>query len=670
MTKLFIDFETRSELDIKKVGAWRYAMHPSTEVLCMAWSEGGDIPAISVYTQDELAGGSPVDPSWFNSRTIIAHNAHFEYAVWHAILHKRYGWPALWDPKHWGCTLSRAAAANLPISLDGAGAAIGIAHKKDLEGRSVMLKLSKPVEYDALGCPVYNEDPALLQKLYDYCKRDVEAEIELDAKLPELSAEERKVWEHDLIINRRGVLADVELAGKAMSLAAGFTDVLNKKLSVMTNGVLDKASRIKAMTDYLRAWGVTLGSLDKAAVSFILKNPKVSEHVKDVVRIRQQVGKSSTAKYEAVLNVAQDSDHRMRGLLQYHAAGTGRWGGRLVQPQNFPKGDGFDGEEVVNDILAAKSPQDFWAKYKDGSMAALSAALRGTFVASPGRTFVAADYSAIEARVLLWLAGDHVALAKYKMGINLYVDMARAIYNNDKIDKKTHPKEYALGKAAILGCGYGMGKKKFYDTCLSWGIEVTEDMAANVIKTYRDKYKMVKEMWYAQEEAARAAVRTGKPQVCGKITWAMSSGGLPFLGCRLPSGRWLRYFNPRLHRMETPYGEKEEIVYWAAYSPADKKFVVEVSPDGYLGLYKTYGGSLVENITQGTARDIMANGMRNAEESGLPVVLSVHDELVTEPLVSDGKSVADLEKAMCALPAWAEGCPIAAEGWTGKRYRK
>ena len=700
MTKLFIDFETRSALDIKKVGAWKYAADPSTEIMCMAahMMIDDDTEFSQLFTPEDFAAGIPaILENNLEGRMVIAHNAHFEYAIWNLILHRRHGWPALWDPKHWSCTLSRAAMCNLPISLDACGAALGISSKKDLTGRSAMLKLSRPISVDPLGFPTYREDEELKNVMYAYCKRDVEAEMEIDARLPELPENERKIWELDLIINRRGVKADVLTAARAVGMADSFTKALNEKLIKLTGGAVEKASRVAAIKKYLASKGVVTESLDKAAVSKLLSDPSVSEEVKEVIKIRQQVGKSSTAKYQTILEYAGDKDQRMRGMLQYHAAGTGRWGGRGPQPQNFPKGLGFESEKVVMDINRLRD-WEFSQCYGDKAMDALSAALRGVLMAGEGKVLVAADYSAIEARVLMWLAADHFALSKYRTGVNLYVDMAKFIYNNDKIDKKSHPLEYAVGKAAVLGCGYGMGKDKFYGTCQSWGIQIEPSTAEAAVQAYRKKYKKVVEFWYAAEKAARAAVRTpGTIHSCGggdlgagekapAILWGMDKRR-EFLVCKLPSGRHLRYFRPSLRSIETPYGEKEEIHYWCA------------GLGGKLEENKTYGGSLVENIVQGTARDIMANGMLRAEEAGFPVVLTVHDELVTEvdptawlgrcnrqarqpswdetPVIAkangaymDKEVVDGLIKAMCSLPPWAAGCPIAAEGWMGKRYRK
>jgi len=655
MKKLYLDFETRSCADLKLVGAWKYAQDPSTEIMCVSTCWGNQ-PSPLVYTAEDIETKG-VQLVIDDDAVLVAHSAHFEYAIYNYILHKRYGWPALWSPSRWMCTLAKAAMCNLPISLDGATSALKLKSTKDLMGRQAMLKLSKPLSIDALGFPTYNEDAELKKKMYAYCADDVRAEMALDAALPDLPPNEQKIWELDLIINHRGMKADTLTAGKAVILAKTFTDELNTKLHSLTGGAVGKASRIAAIKTYLATLGVaTPGGLDKNIVAALLRSPTVPDLAKEVIKIRQQVGKSSTAKYETILEYAAPTDQRMRGMLQYHAAGTGRWGGRGPQPQNFPKGTGFDSEKVVMD-LGRLQDFEFSQCYGDKAMDALSAGLRGCLIAGEGKVLCAADYSAIEARVLLWLAGDELALGKYRMGINLYTDMAKFIYGYD-VKKDTHPKEYAVGKAVILGCGYGMGKVKFQGTCSTWGIEIEENMAEAAVKAYRKKYKAVVEMWYKQEDAARNAVlNPGSVHECGKVRWGMDKKR-EFLVCRLPSGRHLRYYKPSVKPIETPYGEKQEIHYWCA------------GLGGKLEENKTYGGSLVENITQATARDIMANGMLNAESAGFPVVLTVHDELVVEMEDNGRNTTEGLIKAMCSLPPWADGLPVTAEGWVGKRYRK
>lgn len=652
--RLHIDFETRSRVDLKKVGAWAYAAHPSTEIMCMAWSRDGEPPRVTnqfVTAPTELLRAL-ADPN----TVIVAHNAHFEYAIYHEILVKRFGFLPIEDPMRWDCTLARAAMCNLPISLDYCGAALGISAKKDMAGRSAMLKLCRP-GMDGK----YNEDPELYRILYLYCQKDVEAEIEIDKRLPQMPASEKDIWNLDLVINKRGVLMDTKLACNAEMMVAGLTDDLNGKLHNLTGGAVSKASRIAEMKRFVEEHGVKVDSLDKATVSTLLSNVSTPEIVREVLNIRRQVGKTSTSKYTAIREVVSPEDGRARGLLQYHGAATGRWAGRLIQPHNFPKGVSKAKQKEIIDLILSGGGDGglFSIMYGDEAMDALSSALRGTIIAPKGRTLVVADYSSIEPRVLFWLAGEIGALDMYRKGEDLYIDLARYIYKNDKLTKKDST-ERAVGKMGILGCGYGMGKDRFQAQCAQFGLNITIDMAAMAVRAYRDKYARVKNMWYEVENAAKAAIRTpGSIHECcgGKVKFGMDAKR-EFLLCRLPSGRFLRYFRPSLKAGE--YGD--EIHYQGP------------GLGGALADQSTYGGSLVENITQAIARDIMANGMLNCEQAGFDTILTVHDEVVSEcgkllPVAEDA-AVQLFVDAMCSLPAWAKGCPIAAEGWTGDRYRK
>lgn len=666
MNRLILDFETRAVVDIKTVGAWKYARHPKTEILCLGASLNGD--KAQIFTGKQLQTKSPgfqID----DSTQIVAHHAAFEYAVYNYILHKRYGWPALWDPQRWDCTLSRAVMCGLPASLDQLGKALELPTQKDLTGRMAMLKLCKPIhpEPDPLGDYVFNDDPALYEILHKYCARDVETEVLVDKILPQMPPSERKIFELDLTMNCRGIQIDTKLARRASDLAAELTLNLNKKLQILTGGAVDSASRVAAIKRYLESLGIdSVEKLDKQAVDILLKDPDMSPHIKEVLSIRRQVGKSSTAKYKAAIATADDEDGRVRGALQYHAAHTGRWGGRLIQPQNYPQGLNQSKQKEAVDLILSSNGDgatmlDFI--YGDKAMQTLSDVLRGMITAAPGKQLLVADYNAIEARVLFWEANDQNALAVYARGESPYVDMARYIYRNPNITKKDNPKEYDIGKRVILGCGYGMGHSKFKATCAQYGVEVSEELAQRAVKAYREKYRSVVNTWYAVEKAAVEAIRfPGSVHYCmgGRVAWGMSKNK-QFLACKLPSGRFLRYYKPTVSSIMTPWNEeKPEMKYWAA------------GITGSLEQFKTYGGALVENITQAVARDIMAHGMLNCEAAGYPIVLTVHDEIVAEVSAPQpGENlVSAFIKQMCRTPIWAAGCPITAEGWIRERYGK
>lgn len=663
MRKFYIDFETRSAVDIKKTGAHKYARHASTEIICISVAFAGEKPR--VYTEDQIQAGVPelrqhaTDPSI----TFCAHSAQFEYNIWEFLMRLCYDYPSLADPRRWDCTLSRAVMCGLPAALEKVALALDLPVKKDMAGRAALMKICKPVGWDALGDPIWNTDPELYALVYKYCGVDVETEMAADARLPEMSEQERQIWELDLTINCRGIQVDVPVAKAASALAASLTVELNNKLHVLTTGMVDSASRVAAIKRWLELQGVEgVTSLDKAAVNVLLADPDIPQRVKDVVGIRRQVGKSSTAKFTATINAADEADHRVRGALQYHAAATGRWGGRLIQPHNYPHGLGeLDQERAIVAIMrdADGAPGLFSLMYGDEGMQTLSDVLRGTIVAAPGKILRVADFSSIEARTEFWEAGDVIALDKYRRGVNLYVDMARYVFGNQSIEKKTHPSEYDIGKRIILGCGYGMGWVKFKATCAAYGVDITDELAQRAVKAYREKYRSVVNLWYSTERAAISAIKSpGTAHQCagGRVFWGMDPKR-EFLGCRLPSGRFLRYFHPVIKMVDGPMGVKEEIHYQAP----------DVS--GALAEFKTYGGSLVENITQATARDLMAHAMLNCEGAGYPIVLTVHDEIVAETPAGQG-NIEEFIQLMCSLPSWADGCPVTAEGWSGRRYRK
>ncbi len=700
--KQHLDFETRSEVDLTEVGAWAYALHPSTQITCIGF---GDSRA-SVKVLGGWDGAAPFD--LINSTQLSAHNAPFEYAIWNLILHRRFGWPDRWDPKGWRCTMAKAAACGLPLGLDPVGRVLQIKTPKDLEGRSNMLALSKPLYTDALFGPTYNESPAAYERLYAYNRIDLYAEMEVDEGLPDLEAAEQRIWELDLEMNRRGIAIDLDFARKGAALALPLVDKLNTRLHRITcttpaglhtikscNGV-DKATRVAAMVRHLaERYNVITGSLDKEAVTVLLEDPKLPEPAREVLTIRRQVSKkNSVAKY-ASAQACTSPDGRARGLLQYHAAHTGRWGGRLLQPQNMPKG--FKEKEQAEALAAIKSSDvdGFLARYGAKSMDALSDALRGLFVAAPDKLFICADFNAIEARVLFWLAGEEDALAAYRRGESPYLDMARVIYKRDDLSKAGTPEEYDIGKRSVLGYGYQMGWKRFKGNIFTETAKVgkpvmiSDELAQRSQKAYRTKYPRVKGLWYDMEGAAMNAVRDpGKIYTCGfagRVAWAMSVDRR-FLLCRLPSGRYLRYWKPEVRENWVTFCDDESCPHFAEneVQKCPKRqlktqlcFWGEDSETHQWTLLSTYGGALVENVVQAIARDLMAHGMLNVQAAGFDVLLTVHDEVLAEILRAMAEKLGGAAAAlkrfielMCDVPVWASTCPVGAEGWTGERYHK
>lgn len=669
-----IDFETRSACNIKRAGAWRYSIDPTTEVLCLAyqlphWPEGKTalwyppffhLGIDARYECDLDMLGELVD--WIDiGKPIEAHNAWFERSIWTNILMPQHGFPPI-HPTQWRCSAAKAASHALPRGLDDAVTAMRLSVKKDMEGHRLMMKMSKPrksrkaerLAWDKAGVPhpklLWHESRVLFERLWAYCRQDVLAEANLSAALPDLSSEEQAVYVMDQTINERGFALDPQAVTVALSLIEKETRRLNARLNTITGGVVTKATKRVQLREWLACEGVEIPDTTKATVRDTLTDPGLPSIAQDALKVLEELGQSSTAKYQT-MQAQICPDNRVRGGLLYHGATTGRWSGSGVQPHNFPRG-------------TIKDMEGLWASLKTPGaalpysvMASLSQGLRGAIVAGPGTELFVGDYAAIEARVVLWLAQQEDGLELFRQDKDIYLDMASEIYGYE-CSKATHPQERQVGKTAILGLGYQMGWSKFQATCETMaGVSLDDEMAQRVVETYREKFAHVKQLWWDQEAAAIKATNGRKPVVCGYVTWQRKHG---FLYCELPSGRTLAYPNPIVREKETPWGEmRPQLTYMGVGKHAHA-----------WGRQATYGGMLVENITQAVARDVMAEAMVRLEASKVyAVVLSVHDEILAEAPLGAG-TVKEFEALMTASPDWAEGLPIKVEGFVTQRYRK
>jgi DNA polymerase len=644
---IHLDFETRSKVDIYDVGAWAYSTHPSTEILCMAYAIDDEEVQLFSHDRFRLNVFNNVLQTEAKKETLFsAYNAFFEQCIWQNILVKKYGWPRI-PIKQWRCTMAKARARALPAGLANCGEALNASIKKSDEGHRVMMKMSKPASKGG-----WHESPEDFQKLYAYCVQDVEAERAIDQMLPDLIPEEQTIWFLDQLINQRGIYVDSEVIRKALEFIETYTKILNNNVEIISDGHLDGVSRRTAVLQWCHNQGVPISGYTKLDVQRTLKLPNLPDSVKQILETKLQLGKTSVKKYKS-MSASQSDDGRIRDTLIYHGASTGRWAGKLIQLQNLPKGNISDTNQAIR-LLEKESLEDFQIFYPD-VMGTLSSCIRGMIVAAPGNDLIVADYNAIEARVLMWLAGEELGLIQFKNGVDLYVQMAQKIYGKKEISKT----ERNLGKAAVLGCGYGMGREKFFQTCCNWGIEISQEIADVAVRTYRETYKRVTLFWYQMELSALNAVKT-KDKIPGIVTWFLDNTSLQ---CRLPSGRSLTYNQPSVKKIKTLWGEEKDALHYYGLTKVEGKTTTKWDQQ------HTYGGKLVENITQAVARDILAAAMLRCEQKGYPVIFSVHDEIVSEIKETFG-SVKEYERILCDNPAWANGCPITAEGWRGKRYKK
>ena len=631
-----IDFETRSAVDLRKTGVYKYAADPSTDIWCMAykapwsddvlvWQPGNER---DIYLEDWIMAGG----------LLSAWNANFERTIWNEIMVSRYQWP---DTRinQWRCTMAQASAMGLPRSLGQAAAVLGVEEQKDKTGAALMLRMARPRRVNADGSYTWWNTKDKVEQLIQYCRQDVRTELSVAEVLNEMPDSERRLYQLDQRINDRGVALDVDLVHRVKALAANASTEIDAEIQRLTKGQVKAATNGMDLVAWLNSHGIATKSVDKQTVARLLTSDKLHPVIREVLTLRQNGAKSSTAKYDAMLH-AVNGDGRMRGLLVYHGAATGRWSGKLVQPQNFPRPQ--KKQDELDEIIAKLKADGDVSEHGAGTVLA-SDLLRSMLVAKDGHRLMFADYSAIEARVLAWVAGQNDLVETFRKGGDVYKEMASAIYNVD-VENVTDGQRQ-VGKMAILGCGYGMGGKRFAEQCATMGIKVDEDEAKRIVSVYREKNDRIALYWRDVEQDFVEMVKDA-----GRV----GSVRLP-----LPSGRSLTYHNPRIIQRETPWGAMRDTAQVDTLNSVTRQWVSQI----------IWGGLLTENVVQATARDLMATAMMALEVKGYNVILSVHDEIISEVPDNFG-SLDEMIDIMTRVPAWAKGCPINAEGKEGKRYRK
>lgn len=657
MSKLHIDFETRSTADLKKTGVHVYATDPTTDLWCAAYAI--DDGPVELWVPGEPCPPAIVDHILFDDGPVIAHNAPFERNIWRHILTPRYGWLEV-PLERWRCTMAMAYAMSLPGSLENAAAAVGLTIAKDMAGHRLMLQMAKPRRVDGKQITWWDQEEKR-QRLYAYCQMDVEVERQLEMRLAPLPAFEQKLWQLDRIINERGVKVDAPLCVRAKKIVADHTDKLNGELSRITDGHVTAVTNTGQIIQYLRTHGLDTGSIAKDQVQELLALdlPPV---VRRVVEIREEGSKASVAKIDALLN-GMSADGRARELLQYHAASTGRWAGRRFQPQNI-KRPSFRDVDFAIDMLMSTDAETI-DQFLGPPLSIVGDCLRGMVRADEGKKIVAADFSNIEGRVLAWLAGERWKVEAFHAfdageGPDLY-KLAYSRSFNTPVDSVTKDQRQ-IGKVMELALGYQGGVGAFQSMAVNYGLKVSDEVADDLKTKWRSAHPKVVSLWSDLDKAAFEAVDTGNVVHCGRITFKVSGS---FLVMRLPSRRCLYYAFPTIVSREMPWKDdagnpisRECVGYWGVNSYSRKW------EQQYL-----YGGKIVENAVQAIARDVMAYAMFRIEEAGYPIILTVHDEIVSEPAADFG-SKEHFEALMREVPSWADGLPIAAKGFEAPRYRK
>jgi DNA polymerase len=683
VTILSIDFETRSAVDLTKTGVYRYAEDPSTDILCMSWAFDDEEPTTWLPSHAVLP--ARIEQHIRTGGEIRAWNAQFERVMWNYVMRDRYCLPHV-RREQWVCSAAEAAAMALPRSLGAAAAALGVAAQKDKEGHALMMRMCKPRKRNADGTFVWWDAPELLERLIAYCEQDVRTERAIVPRLRRLPTMERELYLLDQAINDRGLGVDVPLIRAAQRIAERGVEQANAVLSEATQGRVDRVTQNAKLLDWLRERGHDVDSVAKASVLDLLAQ-ELTPEVRRALIARQEGGLSSIAKLESMLE-ARCTDDRVRGLLLYHGATTGRWSGRVVQPHNFPRGTIDDPERFIPLILEEDYDR---IDIEENPIAVVSSLLRGMLVPDPSAVLIAGDYSAIEARVVNWLSGQEDILQLFREGKDVYKYNGARLYKIplEEVQKFPHRQ---TGKFQELGCGFQMGAKRAVDAARDvYGLTITLKEAKEIVSSYRETHTEVVRFWNETNEACKQAIRVPNAPVrfgAQERLLAVKTGG--YLLIRLPSGRFLSYPAPRIVKAEAPWS-KEARADWAL-----RKTEAELAGEEFLeeepevqevdniefsaqlknskwGRERTYGGKLVENITQAVARDIMAEAMLRLERHGFNPVLTVHDEVVGEVVLSRwdlDEAEEEFARLLAQTPDWATGCPVAVETWVHNRYKK
>jgi DNA polymerase len=575
-----------------------------------------------------------------NGGKIQAWNAMFEYAIWNCVCVPKYGWPPL---KLEQCidSMAIAAANNIPQSLDDAGAFMDSEHKKDASGKRLIQKLSKP---STKG--VFNNDPELLKQLFDYCAQDVRTEMAIVANLRPLTAVEQEVWTLTQRINLRGVpVAPTELQNAVQAVCDAQRNIDQECLWL--TGC--KPSERAKLLDWMKTFDVEIPDLTAETVSKLLQC-NIPANLKRALELRQDGSQTSVAKYAKMLEIQREG--RIRNTLVYHGASTGRWASRGgLNLQNIARPTLEDGE------IERAIPRVFDGGL--GSMSELSSLVRSAISAPPGQTFVDVDFSSIENRVGVYLAGQKDKVELFRKGLDEYKVFASESLYRVPYEQVTKDMRQ-ISKSAVLGAMFGQGAKGLVKYAEGMGVKLSEGQAKNAVDSYRMSYGKVKELWAQCEGAAIQAVENpGNPFKAGnRLVLKCAKNAL---WMQLPSGRLICWQRPQLELVTTPWGQQK----LGVTVHSQNTFTRQWSRNQIIG------SSIFQSAVQGTARDCLAFAMLNLEKAGYEVINSIHDEVLLLVEEQNGESaMEDVIRIMVTPPPWAPDFPLAAEGWYGKRYRK
>ncbi|AQY50486.1 phage-related DNA polymerase family protein [Listeria weihenstephanensis FSL R9-0317] len=638
---LRLDIETYSGRDIRNCGVYAYTEDEDFEIILLGYAYNDGEVGIVDLTIDEIPEEVLADLT--NPDVLkTAQNANFERTC----LAKYYG--VAMPPEQWRCTMIHGVILGLPASLDAMSEALNLQQRKDKEGKALIRYFCmpcKPTKANGGRTRNYPEHAPDKWKMFmEYCVQDVVVERAISNKLERFPfpPDEQKYWELDQRIVDAGVKIDIDLVNHAIACQEWYQRTLVAQAKRLTG--LANPNSPAQLKEWLGKKGYEVTSINKEAISNLLADKSLLPEVREMLKLRQEMSKTSVKKYEKMRH-AQCKDGRVRGLLQFYGANrTGRWAGRLVQVQNLPRNYIKDIAEVREDLKMGNYAtfRMLYSNVPD----VLSQLIRTAFIAEDGHTFDITDFSAIEARVIAWLAGEQWRLDVFRGHGKIYEASASQMFHipMDEVDKELRQK----GKVSELALGYNGGVNALIAMgALNMGLK--EEELQGIVDAWRKASPAITKLWRGVENKAKAAIGTRKAQHYKGLTFYYKAG---ILFIELPSGRRLAYFKAQL--VPGKYGDQ------IAYMGTSEK-----------GWHKqhTYGGKLVENIVQAIARDCLAIALQRIEDAGVKTVMHVHDEAITEVPLEE--SSVDKLNALLAEPIpWAPDLPLQGDGFSSVFYMK
>lgn len=655
------DFETYSEIDIKKAGSWRYAMDPSTEVLLLSWTadEGrtihrwkeGDPPPLRLFTH--IAEGY-VFRAW---------NSEFERAIWEHVCVKTMGWDEV-PFAQWVDTAALARIHALPGALDKCGKALGLEVEKDKNGTRLINKFSKPrkpTKNDPSTRNRLHDHPEDAEKFMSYCDDDVILECGIFAALPyqRFRVGEDRVWRQTCRMNEGGINLDVDSFQAIRKMISWWHTTRTEQLRELTDGaVKTDGQRDKAM-EWLADRGVDLDGYTKDDITKALTDPSIDPAAKEFLIIRQELSQVSTKKFQAMANVVWQG--RSHNNMVYHRATTGRNGGAGLQLHNFPRDALSKSTNIIDDCLEYIKCGQYEAAmmiYGGTPYDLAKQLLRAMIVPPPGEVFYCADYSSVENIVTVWICQDPVGLHVFESGVDQYRAFAAKQFNIgiDEVSDIIRTES----KATILGAMFGAGWKTIYATNQQKGIPMTEQQAKTNVKEFREQYAVTARSWYELKDSILEAVdKPGRTVEYKGLRFVVKDG---YLWIRLHSGRYLAYYAPENRWVKAPWGEDIYTTTIMGENARTQWVRQNMTPS-----------KIIENIVQATARDLLMFSQETLYQERFRILLNVHDEILN----SQREGFMSLERfvdLMIIQPDWTKALPrslpLKAEGWIGTRYRK